>query len=198
MIMSKNHHVPPSSTVSVTHWNNPTRERTKINCDAAVGKFDSAIAMIARDWRGNLVFACSIKVNTNIPIQAEAEALRWVVSTVQAKADALRQAVSTAMNHKLINVSFESDRQVCIQGLTSSTNSVPWRVSNILQETKYLPSLVPSFSFNQVLRNANQAAHVLSCWSLSNRFFGFFDSNSAPPSVLDVIKEDAQFVSCFC
>uniref|UniRef100_A0A7N2M5I5 Uncharacterized protein n=1 Tax=Quercus lobata TaxID=97700 RepID=A0A7N2M5I5_QUELO len=72
MIMSKNHHIPPSSTVSITHWNNPTRERRKINCDAAVGKFDSAIAMIARDWRGNLVFACSIKVNTNIPIQAKA------------------------------------------------------------------------------------------------------------------------------
>ena len=121
MIMSKNHHVPPSSTVSVTHWNNPTRERTKINCDAAVGKFDSAIAMIARDWRGNLVFACSIKVNTNIPVQVEAEALRW--------------AVSTAMNHKLINVSFERDCQVCIQSLTSSSNSIPWRVSDILQET---------------------------------------------------------------
>ena len=61
-----------------------------INCDAAVGKFDLAIAMIARDWRGNLVFAYSIKVNTNIPVQVEAKTLRLVVSTVQAEADALR------------------------------------------------------------------------------------------------------------
>ena len=107
--------------VMVIHWNNLTRERTKINCDAAMGKFDSAIAMIARDWRGNLVFACSVKVNTNIPVQVEAEALRW--------------AVSTATNHKLINVSFERDCQICIQSLTFSIDSIPWRVSDILQET---------------------------------------------------------------
>ena len=93
------------------------------------------------------MFACSIKVNTNILVQVEAEALRWTVFT--------------AMNHKLIDVSFESDCQVCIQGLTSSTNFVPWRVSNILLETKYLASLVPS-SFNWVPRKANKIAHVLS------------------------------------
>ena len=97
--------------VMVTHWNNLTRERTKINCDAYMRKFDLAIAMISKDWRGNLVFACSIKVNTNIPIQVEAKALKWTVST--------------AMNHKLINISFESDCQVCIQSLTSSTDSIP-------------------------------------------------------------------------
>lgn len=60
------------------------------NCDDAVGKFDSAIAMTIRDWRGNLVFACSIEENTNIPVQSESEALKWAVSTV--------------MKHKLINV----------------------------------------------------------------------------------------------
>ena len=86
--------------------------------------------MIARDWRGNLVFAYSIKVNTNVLVQAKAKALRW--------------AISTAMKQNLINESFESDCQVCIQGLTSSTNSIPWRINNIFQETKYLASLVPS------------------------------------------------------
>ena len=84
-----------------------------------------------------------------------------------------------------------------MQGLTSSTDSIPWTVSSILQETKYLASLVPS-SFNWVPRKVNKATHVLSRWSLSNEFFGFFDSNSSPHSILDVIKEDAQFVSYFC
>lgn len=59
-----------------------------------MGKIDSTIAIIARDWRENLVFACSIEVNTNVPVQDETEALR--------------QAVSIAMKHKFVNVSFES------------------------------------------------------------------------------------------
>ena len=76
------------------------------------------------------MFACSIKVNTNVPVQAEAKALRWTIST--------------AMKQKLINVCFESDCQVCVQSLTFSTDSVPWRNNNIFQETKYFASLVPS------------------------------------------------------
>ena len=68
-------------------------ERKNINYYDVVGKIDLAITMIARNWRENLVLACFVKVNTNIPIQVET--LRWVVSIT--------------INHKLINVSFESD-----------------------------------------------------------------------------------------
>jgi hypothetical protein len=42
-----------------------------------MGHSHAVIAVVARDWRGSLVFACSKKVNTNVPVQAEAEALRW-------------------------------------------------------------------------------------------------------------------------
>jgi hypothetical protein len=49
----------------------------KINCDAAVGRRFSSIVAVARDWRGNMVFAFFRKVNTIIPLQAEAEAILW-------------------------------------------------------------------------------------------------------------------------
>ena len=42
-----------------------------------MGVNDSVIARIARDARGKLVFAFALKVNTNFPIQAEAEALKY-------------------------------------------------------------------------------------------------------------------------
>ena len=35
--------------------------------------------MVARDWRGTLVFPYSKRVNTNIPVQAEAEAVFWAL-----------------------------------------------------------------------------------------------------------------------
>ena len=49
----------------------------KINCDATVGRHFSSIVAVAHDWRGNMVFAFSKKVNTIIPLQAEAEAILW-------------------------------------------------------------------------------------------------------------------------
>ena len=54
----------------------------KINCDTAVDPNRLAITLIDRDWKWNLVFAFSIKVNTNLPIQAEAKALGRSVNIV--------------------------------------------------------------------------------------------------------------------
>ena len=44
----------------------------KINVDAALNPSNSTIAVVARDWRGELIFACSKKVNTCCKI-AEAQ-----------------------------------------------------------------------------------------------------------------------------
>ncbi len=54
----------------------------KLNCDAAMGYDFSTIAIVARDWRGIVVLALTKKVNTTIPLQAEAEALAWAVLVV--------------------------------------------------------------------------------------------------------------------
>ena len=61
----------------------------QIYCDAAVSLEDSVVALIAREWRGNPVFAFSCKVNT-ILVQVEAEVLRW--------------ATSIAVKYNLVNV----------------------------------------------------------------------------------------------
>ena len=54
----------------------------KINCDVATGLNWSVIALIARDWRGNLLFAFRARVDTSSLVQAEAQALRWAIELV--------------------------------------------------------------------------------------------------------------------
>ncbi|XP_050255022.1 uncharacterized protein LOC126700899 [Quercus robur] len=61
-------------------WIPPSRLDIKINVDVAVGPRFSAIAVVVRDWRGEVVFVGSKKVNTTLPLQAEVEAIRWAIS----------------------------------------------------------------------------------------------------------------------
>ena len=61
-----------STFVNNTHplqtWAPPRRLSVKINVDAAIGPFHSSLALVARDWRGDLVFACSKKAKTTFPL----------------------------------------------------------------------------------------------------------------------------------
>ena len=61
-------------------WAPPRRLSVKINVDAAIGPFHSSLALVAIDWRGDLVFACSKKAKTTSPLQAKVEAARWAIS----------------------------------------------------------------------------------------------------------------------
>ena len=60
----------------------PSISSIKINVDAVVGSRYSSIAFVTRDGRGELVFACSKRVNTIFPLQAEVEAIKWALSLV--------------------------------------------------------------------------------------------------------------------
>ncbi len=78
------HRLPPKQTCSSTcpsyaidKWVRPEFGVIKINCDAVVGLRFSSLAIVARGWRGNLVFSLTKEANTNIPLQAEAKALLW-------------------------------------------------------------------------------------------------------------------------
>ena len=53
-------------------WSFPAPGTLKINVNAAVGTVNSMVAQMARDQRERLVSACSKRVNTNFPLQAEA------------------------------------------------------------------------------------------------------------------------------
>ena len=65
----------------------------------------STIAVVVRDWRGELVFAGSMKVNTTLPLQVEAIAIRWAIS------------LAPAIGGESVLV--ESDSQVVVQLLSN-------------------------------------------------------------------------------
>ena len=104
--------------------------------------------MVARDWRGSLVFSLSKKVYTNVPVQAESEALRW--------------SVYLAMDKKFSNVVFESDSQICIRAISQVYTSPPWRIQGLISDIKARTQNFPSTTFPSVYREANTAAHHLS------------------------------------
>ena len=149
----------------------------KLNCDAAVGDLSSCIAVVARDWRGMLVFAISKKVNTNIPIQAEANAILLAAHIV--------------LNFSFCNCIIESDCKVCIDAIRADGKESPWRLVNFVDSVKNVIRDFDNVYFNWVHREANLAAHVLANWSLSQSFFGSFDMGFGHPSFVDVILDEA-------
>ena len=60
-------------------WVNPDNGSFKLDVAVAVGAHHFVVAIIARYWRGELVFACSKKVNTTLPLQAEVEGILWAL-----------------------------------------------------------------------------------------------------------------------
>ncbi|KAL0010997.1 hypothetical protein SO802_006105 [Lithocarpus litseifolius] len=164
-------------------WCCPNQGMVKLNCDAAVGDLSSCIAIVARDWRGNLVFAISKKVNTNVPVQAEAFAILL--------------AVHIAINFSCCSCIIESDCKVCIEAINSGGNLVPWRLLNFVEFVKYVISGYNHVSFNWVHREANKAAHVLANWSFNQSLFGSFDLGFGPPSFVNVILAEASQSTVF-
>ncbi|XP_075636485.1 uncharacterized protein LOC142608673 [Castanea sativa] len=118
-------------TRSSARWCCPNQGMLKLNCDAAVGDLSSCIAIVTRDWRGKLVFAVYKKVDTNIPVQAEANAI------------------------------LVGDGKVCIDAIKVGENLIPWRFLNFVDSITNVISDYSHVSFNWVHREANQAVNVL-------------------------------------
>ena len=93
----------------VYSWNRLEQGIVKINCDATVGMDHSFIAILVRDWRGDLFFSLSKWVETNLPLQAEAEAINWVTHVV--------------VNRGFENVVVESNAKACIEALKAPTDA---------------------------------------------------------------------------
>ena len=127
-------------------WFPPSRRDIKINVDAAVGPRFSAIAVVMRDWRGELVFAGSMKVNTTLPLQVEAEAVIWAIS------------LAPALDGDYVHV--ESDSQVVVSLLSNLTLPPPWRIRSLCVDLRSLLALHGNVFVLWVPRLCNQAAHI--------------------------------------
>ena len=76
-----------------------------------------------------MVFSCAKKVYSNLPLQAEAEAITW--------------ALSLAKSIDVVAMTVESDSKDCVDALALSGNEVPWRIRGTCNEILNLRSLIP-------------------------------------------------------
>ena len=75
---------------------------------------------MARDRRGDLVFACSQKAKTTFPLQVEAEAVRC--------------AIFLAAKLEVKNVIIETDFKICHDAIHELILPPPWRIASILAD----------------------------------------------------------------
>uniref|UniRef100_A0A2N9I2H9 RNase H type-1 domain-containing protein n=1 Tax=Fagus sylvatica TaxID=28930 RepID=A0A2N9I2H9_FAGSY len=132
-------------------WVRPNFGIIKINCDATVGPRFSSIAAVTRDWRGKLVFAFSKKVETILPLQAEAEAIIWTGQL--------------AIAHDLSKVIVEFDCKTCVEAV-NRIGSYPWLIKSGMLIFANLMSGLTWWKLCWVSRLANRAPHALAKWSL--------------------------------
>jgi hypothetical protein len=156
-------------------WTRPNCGVIKINCDAAVGSLFSSIAAVARDWRGKLVFALSKKVNTVIPLQAEAEAILW--------------AGQLSVSHGFSNVIIESDCKACVDAINALGNC-PWLIQSVMVAVFDVLSDLNFWKLCWVRRSANRAPHVFAKWSQLHLSWGPLNFCFGPPSFGSVCNED--------
>ena len=113
-----------------------------MNCDAVIGMEHSYVAVVARDWREKLVFACSKKVNTKVP---EAKAFLW--------------AVQLASQMQFKNVIIEGDSNYCVEAVTNNSSSVHWRIADFVNKVGLLSASFDWLEFMWVYRNANKLSY---------------------------------------
>ena len=171
--------------IEYRHWSNitprtPWRLDIKINVDAAVGPRFSTITAVVRDWRGELVFAGSMKVNTTLPLQAKAEAIKWAISLAPALAGK--------------SVIVETDSQSVVQLLSNLAVPPPWRIKSSCSDLRSLLSLSGNVSVIWVPRLCNEAAHTLAKWCLSCNIFGSFGCGYSPGYFSSVILGESSRV----
>ncbi|XP_075663049.1 uncharacterized protein LOC142632554 [Castanea sativa] len=169
--------VRPQVSVAALGWSSPPRHGLKINVDVAVDPRFSVIAVVTRDWRGRVVFAGSRKVNTNVPLQAEAEVVRWALSLVpDLRCDA---------------VSLETDSQVVANLIPNSLVPPPWRIRFLCFDLRSFLSSYSNVIMSWVPRICNEAAHILAKWSLFCKFYGSFDVRFRPNYFSSVVLRES-------
>ena len=98
----------------------------KINCNAAMGMDYSFISIVARDWRGVLIFSLSKQVETNLLLQAKVKTINLMTCL--------------AVEWGFENVVVKSDAKTCIKALKTSIDAVPWRITIISADTLFWAS----------------------------------------------------------
>nr|XP_023892398.1 uncharacterized protein LOC112004387 [Quercus suber] len=137
---------PPTEQVTV-RWTPPPQGWINVNVDAALNSSRSALAVVAMDHRGEVLFLRGVRHYLCRPAQAEAEALLW--------------AVKLAIQEKWSVVIFEGDAKICIDALSNSELIPDWHSATTICNICSLASHFTDVKFSWVWRLGNSAAMKL-------------------------------------
>ena len=132
--------------------------------------------MIAKDWRGVVVFACCKRENATFHFQAKVEAIKWTLWL--------------ALDLDVEAICIEIDSKICVDALSSPGMEIPWRITCICLDILALKSQIPNCCIFWVARGANGVAHALANWSSRNNTFESFDVGFGPPYFVSGIKDE--------
>ena len=105
--------------MQITAW-------VKINVDVALNSSRSALAIVARNHHGEVIYVWGKRHQICIPAQTEAEALLWVVHL--------------AIQERWNFVIFEGDAKNCFDAITCSEHIPDWLTSTTISNICCLSS----------------------------------------------------------
>jgi ribonuclease HI len=164
---------------ATAHWVIPAENKVKVNFDASFRDEtrDGAWGFIARSDTGEFIGAAAGK-------------LRHLRDALQAEAEACSAAIEGANALGLHRVVFESDSQILVKALTSTSHELA-EIGVLLREIRSsCISSFDSFEFSFCPRRCNKVAHSLAQ-------FGYRDESEcngwadhAPPFVSELVASD--------
>lgn len=156
---------PPPASTSVA-WEAPPLGWIKLNVNDALSESSSALAVVARDYKGITIKAWSKVHSKSSPISAEASAILWAVQL----------ALQERWNHIIV----EGDAKNCIDPLSSEDVSPNWSIANIVSNVLSFKSSFSACLFHWVKRECNVVAHVTAKLSLNAKKDLCFNKDNFP------------------
>lgn len=124
---------PPSRDHALTTRSPPPLDYIKINVDAALTSSKSALAVVARNHLGEVLFIWGKENQLCSPLQVEAMALLWAVHLV--------------IQNCWYSVMFEGDSKICFDALNHSDQTTNWSIDTIICNICSFSSCFTSCSF---------------------------------------------------
>lgn len=163
-------------------WQPPQQGWVKLNTDAATARKSNAIAVVARDHKGDVLKIWARIIPPCSPTQAEASAIYW--ATQLAKAE------------KWTHIIIEGDDKSCFDSLNSLSITPDWTISNIIAKTLSLKDFFLSCFSRWAKRDSNTVAHIASRLSLSSSTSFSYNKHSSPNVLKSACKVDCSSVVC--
>ncbi|XP_075640616.1 uncharacterized protein LOC142612404 [Castanea sativa] len=165
-------------------WTPPPHGWIKLNVDAVLNSSKSALAVVARDHQGEVLYIWGCQHHLCSPSQAEASSILW--------------AVKLALQEHWKSIIDEGNAQVCFDALSSQDHILDWNICTIINNIRSLSSSFVSCKFRWIKRNSNSAVHSAARIALNSCQQYCFNKSNIPPPLKSVCMEDSSLCSFVC